>query len=238
MHTKRSAMSACRRDAGARREGYARERRPRLRNEDRAGCLPAFKTAAPRGRGRAKTCSTGERTAASSASGAMEIAAGARRRLDVGQGGMTEGETFFVLYIIAIAFILAMLAGLMQLAHKRMVPKWRRRKHDEFRARNGHSWDYVLVFKVYDASEVLTKEQKKYSVRKVVERITSAGCETKMFFAVQRDDCRRRPAGGRIVRREAYLGEEASPWCKGNERGRYRYGVCEANRRAAVAHIT
>ena len=43
-------MSACRRDAGARREGYARERRPRLRNEDRAGCLPAFKTAAPRGR--------------------------------------------------------------------------------------------------------------------------------------------------------------------------------------------
>ena len=88
----------------------------------------------------------------------MEIAAGARRRLDVGQGGMTEGETFFVLYIIAIAFILAMLAGLMQLAHKRMVPKWRRRKHDEFRARNGHSWDYVLVFKVFDLSLIHISE--------------------------------------------------------------------------------
>ena len=135
-----------------------------------------------------QTCSTGERTAASSASGAMEIAAGARRRLDVGQGGMTEGETFFVLYIIAIAFILAMLAGLMQLAHKRMVPKWRRRKHDEFRARNGHSWDYVLVFKVFDADDNLTSFQKKFSVRKVVERITQAGLETKMFFSLQRDE--------------------------------------------------
>ena len=35
-------------------------------------------------------------------------------------------------------------------------------------------------------------------------------------------------AGGRIVRREAYLGEETSSWCKGNEGGRYRYGFCEA----------
>ena len=80
-----------------------------------------------------------------------------------------------------------------RVAHAQMIPKWKRRPNDSFRVKNGHSWDYVLVFKVYDASEVLTKEQKKYSVRKVVERITSAGCETKMFFAVQRDERARAP---------------------------------------------
>ena len=108
------------------------------------------------------------------------------RRLEADDGGMSEGVIFFVIYVVAIVFILFMLWGLMRVAHAQMIPKWKRRPNDSFRVKNGHSWDYVLVFKVYDASEVLTKEQKKYSVRKVVERITSAGCETKMFFAVQR----------------------------------------------------
>ena len=110
------------------------------------------------------------------------------RRLEADDGGMSEGVIFFVIYVVAIVFILFMLWGLMRVAHAQMIPKWKRRPNDSFRVKNGHSWDYVLVFKVYDASEVLTKEQKKYSVRKVVERITSAGCETKMFFAVQRDE--------------------------------------------------
>ena len=113
---------------------------------------------------------------------------GSRRLAEDGGGGMSEGVIFFVIYVVAIVFILFMLWGLMRVAHAQMMPKWKRRSNDAFRLKNGHSWDYVLVFKVYDASEVLTKEQKKYSVRKVVERITSAGCETKMFFSVQRDE--------------------------------------------------
>ena len=60
----------------------------------------------------------------------------------------------------------------------------RRRKHDEFRALNGHSWDYVLVFKVFDADDNLTPFQKKFeSCVWFVERITQAGLETKMFFS-------------------------------------------------------
>ena len=101
---------------------------------------------------------------------------------------MSEGMTFFVIYVISILFILGMLSGLMKLAHRNMIPKWRRRPNDSFRIKNGHSWDYCLVFKVYEVDDVLTHKQKKFSIRKVVERITAAGCETKMFFSVQRDE--------------------------------------------------
>ena len=83
-----------------------------------------------------------------------------------------------------------MLAGLMRIAHKQMIPKWKRRQGDQFRLKNGHSWDYVLVFRVFDADDELTRFQKKFSVRKVVEKITQAGCETKMFFSMQRDEVR------------------------------------------------
>ena len=58
------------------------------------------------------------------------------RRLEADDGGMSEGVIFFVIYVVAIVFILFMLWGLMRVAHAQMIPKWKRRPNDSFRVKN------------------------------------------------------------------------------------------------------
>ena len=104
---------------------------------------------------------------------------------------VSEGVGFFILYVCVILGMLLLLKMLMKVARINMVPKWKQRATDDFRSQNGHSWDYVFVFNVFDSSDLLTNFQKKNSVRKIVEKVTRAGLETKMFFSVQRDEVRR-----------------------------------------------
>lgn len=61
----------------------------------------------------------------------------------------------------------------------------RKAYHDPFRGKYGYSWDYVMVFKVYNHDEAQTPFQQKYSLKMVLNRLADAGLETKLFYSVQ-----------------------------------------------------
>jgi hypothetical protein len=42
-------------------------------------------------------------------------------------------------------------------------------------AKNGYTWDYVLVVKVLEASEPVTPFQKRFSLKALVQRIAQVG---------------------------------------------------------------
>ncbi|KAJ8612854.1 hypothetical protein CTAYLR_002025 [Chrysophaeum taylorii] len=84
--------------------------------------------------------------------------------------------------------MLYMLGRLIEMARENMVKKWRRNERDGFYGRYGYSWDWCLVFKVHEASARLSREQRKNSVRCVVEKLTAAGLETKMCFTARLEE--------------------------------------------------
>lgn len=57
---------------------------------------------------------------------------------------------------------------------------------EEFERENGYSFDYVLVFQVHDESAELTDEQKKFSMRTILQHLARGGIETKMFYSADR----------------------------------------------------
>ena len=61
----------------------------------------------------------------------------------------------------------------------------RRNISDNFRAENGYSWDYVMVFKVYDSEEKLSPHQQKNSLKNILAELAGGGLETKLFYSVQ-----------------------------------------------------
>ena len=61
----------------------------------------------------------------------------------------------------------------------------RRNVADNFRTENGFSWDYVMVFKVYDADDELTPDQQKSSLKNILADLASGGLETRLFYSVQ-----------------------------------------------------
>lgn len=58
---------------------------------------------------------------------------------------------------------------------------------EAFERENGFSYDYVLVFKVHDENAELTKEQKEFSMRAILQRLARGGIETKMFYSSDRE---------------------------------------------------
>ena len=73
---------------------------------------------------------------------------------------------------------------------KRRVEKaleLRKAHKDSFRADNGYSWDYVMVFKVYGPGSKLTESQKNplTSLKGIVGLLWEAGLQTKLFYSVQ-----------------------------------------------------
>ena len=63
-------------------------------------------------------------------------------------------------------------------------------KPDEFEQRNGYTYDYVFVFKVYDEDEIvyLNEFQKKFTLKNFLDRCQLAQVEVKSFFSCQRDE--------------------------------------------------
>lgn len=59
---------------------------------------------------------------------------------------------------------------------------------DEFRKKNGYSWDYVIVFEVHKSKDKLADVQKKNSMKFIIDRLHSAGLETRLFFSAQYDE--------------------------------------------------
>lgn len=75
----------------------------------------------------------------------------------------------------------------------------RKKSKDPFRNINGYSWDYVMVFKVKstEKDDIDTKyhshpehsfDEKKFSLKGLLNRFADAGLETKIFYSVQRDE--------------------------------------------------
>jgi hypothetical protein len=54
--------------------------------------------------------------------------------------------------------------------------------NDNFRALNGYSWDYVLVFKVFEKDERLSAVQKQWTFKKVLSALADGGIESKVFY--------------------------------------------------------
>jgi hypothetical protein len=73
------------------------------------------------------------------------------------------------------------------LHHSRLITalKKRRNKNDKFRDLYGYSWDYLIVFKVYDENEAITEIQREYNMKYVLGQLSKGGLEIRLFYGVQ-----------------------------------------------------
>lgn len=120
------------------------------------------------------------------------FAESARRRLSSGPG--------FVDFVVVVG--LGLILSYMLRVLRRISDSWkqmmkaridkamemRKAVKDTFRNTNGYSWDYVMVFKVHMENERLSKTQEEKSLKWIVQRLSDAGLQTKMFFSVQNDE--------------------------------------------------
>jgi hypothetical protein len=77
-----------------------------------------------------------------------------------------------------------------QMMKDRITKAMEKRKlvKDPFRTNNGYSWDYVMVFKVHVSEAHLSKVQKEKNLKFIIQRLSDAGLQTKLFFSVQNDE--------------------------------------------------
>lgn len=87
-------------------------------------------------------------------------------------------------YVAVFGFFFLFLRALISLAlndikKSRKLPKLA----DEFFKKNGYTYDYVMVFKVYeeDLKNKMNSYQKKYSMKSCVDRITYSGMNSNFF---------------------------------------------------------
>lgn len=66
--------------------------------------------------------------------------------------------------------------------------KRRRNTGDTFREDNGYSWDYVMVFRVYDEDDHVTDKQIKYNMRHILHQLGAGGLETRLFYSMSRKE--------------------------------------------------
>ncbi|RYG63341.1 hypothetical protein EON64_16115 [archaeon] len=51
-----------------------------------------------------------------------------------------------------------------------------------------YSWDLFLTFPVYDEDEEVTHAQRQHSMQHVLDKLTSAGLETRLFYSMSRKE--------------------------------------------------
>ncbi len=73
---------------------------------------------------------------------------------------------------------------------------------DPFREENGYSWDYVMVFKIYErymtltcpsifltfefqSDEILTGDQMKYNLKFILSELAASGLQIRLFYSAQ-----------------------------------------------------
>ncbi len=61
----------------------------------------------------------------------------------------------------------------------------RRNHSDLFRSENGYSWDYVVVFKIYEDDEIPSFEQQKFSMKQILGQLALGGIEIRLFYSIQ-----------------------------------------------------
>jgi hypothetical protein len=95
-----------------------------------------------------------------------------------------------IVYLGVCCFFFFVLWRLLEIAKANWALPVQQPKPDDFIKEHGYSYDFVLVFAVYDeeAKDKLTKIQKKYSMKKVIASLQAAGVETSCFYSCQRDE--------------------------------------------------
>lgn len=129
------------------------------------------------------------------------------RRLSNSTGALSD---IFVILFICLLFIVTLhflLAGskkmeaIMQDRIKKALAM-RRNKNDPFRTVNGYSWDYIICFRVYHEDDILSQQQRQYSMKRILSRLSAGGMETRLFYSVQHDEvyCKVRAPLQRIMK--------------------------------------
>lgn len=94
-------------------------------------------------------------------------------------------------YLAVFGFFFLFLRALIALAKNDLKrPRKLPKSTDEFFKENGYTYDYVMVFKIYDEDykKKMSSYQKKYSMKSVVDRIQASGMESRCFYSCQRDE--------------------------------------------------
>lgn len=73
----------------------------------------------------------------------------------------------------------------MMIARIKAAEKKRKGLKDPFRADNGYSWDFVMIFNVLGLKDTETPKQMKYSLKFILSQLADAGLETKLFYSVR-----------------------------------------------------
>jgi len=116
----------------------------------------------------------------------------------------SSGGTDFIT-IFVISLVLYLLLKLLQ----RISEKWKKmmkaridkvinaRKNvkDPFRTLNNYSWDYIVVFKIKpkdnndnNNNDINIEDKKKHSLKSILNRLSNAGLQTKLFYSCQHDE--------------------------------------------------
>lgn len=120
-----------------------------------------------------------------------------RRLADDDSGGTTPAWLTFLLMVMigAILFyMLRVLKGISDTWKKKMKGRItqaiadRKAAKDPFRARNGYSYDLVLVFPIHNSKAKLSPAQNENSLKNVLSALADAGLETKQFYSIQNDE--------------------------------------------------
>jgi len=96
-----------------------------------------------------------------------------------------SGLLFYLLYV------LLKQSHVWRLQNKQRVKEvldQRRHVRDEFRTENGYSWDFCMVFKVYNNRDNATELQNKWNLKYILRELTRGGFQTKSFYSAQADE--------------------------------------------------
>lgn len=92
-------------------------------------------------------------------------------------------------YLGIFALFFFFLGKLLQYASRALDKENKVLKLDDFFKQYGYSYDYVLVFKVYDEKfDAFSDYQRRFTMGNIIDRLTEAGLETKCFYSCQRDE--------------------------------------------------
>lgn len=117
-----------------------------------------------------------------------------RRRLADGSTPAWSDILTIIIIIVLLILLLKALLKVSELYQSKMLErvrgalKQRRNMNDSFRSENGYSWDFVMVFKVYDEDDLLTESQRVNSMKRILARVSAGGLESRLFYSVQNDE--------------------------------------------------
>lgn len=99
----------------------------------------------------------------------------------------------FVIIVCLSTMLLVLLRLLLLMSEKwqnmmldriRQAKEKRKNNRDSFRTENGYSWDYCMVFQVYDVEDKLTEKQEAHSLKHILRELSEGGLQTRLFYSV------------------------------------------------------